>query len=77
MKKYRICKNKGGWYKVQEWREKTIKYKIFHIKGFWNDRILYPSVILFKTKAEAEKEIIRLRVFDERNDENWTCYGEY
>ncbi len=89
--KYRVCKNKYGWYKVQEWvlndREIT-SLKLFFL-WIWdcNHNILFKygwydtfDQDLYKTKEDALSEVDKLIQQDiersEKKNNDWSCEGE-
>ena len=79
-KKYRVCKNKYGWYKIQIWRPPQKFLLFFEAPGYWADgafEALTEKVIRFKTKKEAETQIEIFKEFNRQENNEWQSEGEY
>jgi hypothetical protein len=78
-RKYRICKNDGGWYKPQYYRESKIILGFTILKGKWkNIRDMYNDMVDIYSNKEFARGVIEhdIRVQKMRN-KNWTCEKEY
>jgi len=77
MIKYRICENKYGWFKIQEYKKawKIFGFLIRHPK--WKDVKTYYHgrgngwVELYGTRIEATKQIEEYVDYDEMHNNEW------
>ena len=81
MTRYRICKNKYNWFKIQEYKK---AWKIFGFlirKHGWKDVKTYyhgigsGRVRLYETRIGASKQIERYVAYDEKHNNDWSCGG--
>lgn len=91
--KYRICKNKYGWWKIQEYRKVSVcnvssnpfRMLWYFISGNWSkEKYVWKDEFgnqTYRTKEDAE---IIVQIYlegdierKERNNNEWECQGEY
>lgn len=75
MDKYRICKNKYGWYKIQM-RKPDKKFLWHTIKSKWEDAcfdIDSKICVRFQEKKEAQKQILKFIMDDKKLNNEWKC----
>jgi len=84
MKKYRLCRNKYGYYKIQE-RKTLHVFGVFEIKRFnkWVDikgQQMYhkerPNVLIFRSKQGALEHLKKLRQEYKKVNNDWKCVGK-
>lgn len=86
--KYRVCKNDGGYYKIQRLRKPLKLLVITILKEKWIDHGFYVNgfnayTATFKTKELAEAQIKKFKEKELENNTdfykksgNWKCEGK-
>ena len=85
MNKYRICKNRYNYYKIQikcskEVYENVVKWFSplpVEYKRIWIDYTEYGEVKYFTDKSLAEEVINSLKQEEMKDHGSWECTGEY
>lgn len=70
---FRICKNKGGYFKIQMWHP-AIKILFIKFKGKWKDSCFLlhsPKCLLFHTFEGAEEAIGVMMEADKKSNKEW------
>jgi len=83
MNNYRLCVNKGGFWKIQMWRRPkkyfpfiTFMYTKEEIQGKWEDVCFQGfnnECVKFKIREEAEEKMNQYIDIDLADNEDWCC----